>query len=410
MLIKVLEINSVPYGSTAKIMLDIKKIAPKNFKIITSTGFSYHPLNEMREENIKIGNIFDKFLHLKLQSITGLIGYFSVLSTLFFLYKIKKIKPDIIHLHNLHGGYLNMPMLFRYIKKHNIKVIWTLHDCWSFTGKCTYFTEIKCQKWEAGCNRCEQIHSYPKILLDTTKYMWKKKREWFLGVENMTIVTPSQWLGNLVKQSFLKDYSLEVINNGINLEIFKPTTSKLREKYNLNDKYILLGVAFGWDKRKGLDVFIELAKTLDKKYQIILVGTNKKIDKILPQNIISIHRTQNVEELVKLYTVADLFVQPTREENYPTVNMEALACGTPVITFETGGSPEILDKTCGMVVPYNDVKKLKEGIEEICTKKLYSEKDCLYKAKDFDMKKKLQNYIELYERKKNETDKKVYFR
>ena len=214
----------------------------------------------------------------------------------------------------------------------------------------------------------------------------------------MTIVTPSEWLASLVKESYLKDYPVKVINNGIDLNIFKPTESDFIKKYALENKYIVLGVAFGWGRRKGLDVFIELAKRLDEeKYKIVLAGTDDNVDKLLPDNIISIHRTQNQTELAEIYTAADVFANPTREENYPTVNMEALACGTPVVTFNTGGSPEMLDETCGAAVAKDDNDAMYNEIIRICEKKPYSMEACIKKAKGFDKNEKFGEYIRLYE-------------
>ena len=221
------------------------------------------------------------------------------------------------------------------------------------------------------------------------------KKELFSGLD-LTIITPSEWLAGLVKESFLKDYPVKVIHNGIDLSIFKPTESDFRAKYNCEDKFILLGVAFGWGKRKGLDVFIELSKRLDERFQIVLVGTDENVDKQLPNNIISIHRTQNQKELAEIYTAADLFVNPTREENFPTVNIEALACGTPILTFKTGGSPEILDETCGCVVGKDDVEGLHGEINRIYTEKSFSKEACLARAAKFDMNDKFEEYVDLY--------------
>ena len=280
-------------------------------------------------------------------------------------------------------------------------MIWTLHDCWPFTGRCPYFTIKKCDKWKTGCGNCQYPKaSYPQSIVDKTARMWKLKRKWFTGIEDMTIVTPSQWLADLVKKSYLKSYPIKVINNGIDLSIFKPSISDFRQEHLIGDKYMLLGVANGWDLRKGLDVFLELSKRLDStKYQIVLVGTNDNIDKDLPENIISIHRTQSQRELAEIYTAADLFVNPTREENYPTVNMESIACGTPVLTFRTGGSPEILDETCGAVVKSNDIDALESEIIKITKEKPFSKKECLKKAKMFDKNIKLQEYIDLFNEK-----------
>ena len=214
----------------------------------------------------------------------------------------------------------------------------------------------------------------------------------------MTIVTPSEWLAGLVKQSFLKDYPVKVINNGINLSVFKPTESDFREKYGISaDKKILLGVAFGWGVRKGLDVFIELYNRLSaEKYQIVLVGTDKKTDKQLPKGIISIHRTQNQTELAEIYSAADLFVNPTREDNYPTVNMEAIACGTPVLTFRTGGSPEMVTEKTGSVVDCDDIDSLEREIKRICETSPFNKEDCIESAKKFDENERFLEYVNLY--------------
>jgi glycosyltransferase involved in cell wall biosynthesis len=208
----------------------------------------------------------------------------------------------------------------------------------------------------------------------------------------MTIITPSEWLAGLVKQSFLKDYPVRIINNGIDLSVFKPTVGNFREKYGLKNKKIVLGVSMMWSAAKGLDVFVHLANTLSEDYQVVLIGTDDIVEKSLPKNVISIHRTQNAEELAEIYSSADIFVNPTREENYPTVNMEALACGTPVVTFRTGGSPEMLDETCGSIVDCDDIERLEKEIIRICKENPYSIDACLNKAKGFDKNDKFKEY------------------
>lgn len=397
----IVEINAVNYGSTGTIMLNIAEKAKNNGIDIYCT-YPDSRLNRRKKvsNSINIGHVVYNKINRELAYFTGYLDCFSNISTKIALCKISKIKPDIIHLHNLHGSYINLPMLFSYIKKHNIPVVWTLHDCWSFTGQCPHFTMIECDKWKKGCHHCPQYRQYPASNIDRTKNMWKLKKEWFTGVNNMTIVTPSKWLGDLVKESYLKEYNVKVINNGINLSIFNPINSDFREKYNIsNEKYVLLGVAFGWGEKKGLDVFIELSERLDKEqYQIILVGTNSQIDKQLPDNIISIHRTQNQKKLAEIYTSADLFVNPTREEVLGLVNIESLACGTPVVTFNSGGSPECIDETCGISVPCDDVDKLEKEIIRICNEKPFSKLNCINKAKSFDMNARFEEYIQLYQK------------
>ena len=393
---KILEINQVNFGSTGHIMLQIADLATKKgHEVICSF---YARRNKDKDKNcIYIGNKVSHNIHKKLYRKTGNNGCYSKISTWNFLRKVKKFDPDLIHIHNLHNCYINLPMLFDYIKKNNRKVVWTLHDCWSFTGQCPYFTAVGCEKWKTGCHDCEQINRYPSCSVDRTDKMWKLKKEWFTGVQNLTIVTPSQWLADLAKQSFLKDYPVKVINNGINLDVFKPTESDFRTKHNLEDKKIILGVASVWEVRKGLDVFIELSKRLDDRYKIVLVGTNDEVDKKLPEGIISIHRTSNQKELAELYTAADVFFIPTREDNFPTVNMESLACGTPVLTFNTGGSPEMVDEATGVVLMNEDIASVELAVISMCESGKYSKEACTERAKQYDSGLKYNEYLSLFE-------------
>ena len=337
-------------------------------------------------------------LHLFLGRFSGLHGLFSSLGTLGLLRRLDKIGPDVLHLHNLHGSYISLPLLFNYIKKHKIPTVWTLHDCWAFTGHCPYFTLANCEKWKSGCHHCPQIHSYPKAYVDRSRFMWKLKKKYFTGLEELTLVTPSEWLAGLVKQSFLKDYPVEVINNGIDLNVFKPTASSFRQDHGIGpDEYMLLGVAFGWEKRKGLDAFLWLSEHLPENYRIVLVGTGEEVDKLLPSNIISLRRTGSQQELAKIYSAADLFVNPTREENFPTVNMEDLACGTPVLTFNTGGSPEIIDDSCGAVVDCGDMEALAEKCRLVCENSVFSSAACLRRAAEYGQERCFRQYVVSYE-------------
>lgn len=402
---RIVQINMMHSGSTGKIMFGLAETARKaEHQVYTFSPRYYHRGRNPHFPDIEgheyFGSPLENMLHLRAAQITGLQGYFSWFGTKELLSKVSAIRPDVIHLHNLHNRTINLPMLVAYIKKRKIPTLWTLHDCWAFTGQCPHFTMAKCDKWKSGCGGCSQIRSYPDAFVDRTRFMWKKKRSWFTGVPDMTLVTPSQWLADLVKQSFLREYSVKVIPNGIDLSIFKPRVSDFRKRYRIPDgKNILLGVAFGWGVRKGLDVFLELAKRLDgAKYQIVLVGTDDSVDKQLPESILSIHRTENQQQLVEIYAAADLFVNPTREENYPTVNMESIACGTPVLTFRTGGSPEIVSPDTGSVVGCDDVDSLEKEIVRICQTRPYTEEQCLNRAAEFDQFHRFKEYIRLYER------------
>lgn len=397
---RIVQINGGAKGSTGKIMMGIAEVArAQGHEVMCASPIT--TTNRDAGEDCgyyRIGTFNSRRVNVALARITGFNGCFAWFETYKLLKKIDEFKPDIIHLHSLHNSYINLPMLFSYIKKHNVPTVWTLHDCWAFTGQCPHFTMVKCDKWKAGCYGCPQYKEYPASLYDNTKKMWQLKKKWFSGVKNMTIVTPSEWLAGLARESYLKQYPIEVINNGIDLNVFKPTHSNFRKQYGIpGDKYIVLGVSFAWGYRKGLDCFVEMAEKLGEQYQIVLVGTDDEIDKNLPHNIISIHRTQNQKELAEIYSAADVFVMPTREENYPTVNMEAIACGTPVVTFDTGGSPEMLDDKTGIVVEANDIEATKKAIKDICEKKRCNDEEYIVAySKNFDMKKRFAEYIELY--------------
>ena len=286
-------------------------------------------------------------------------------------------------------------MLMNYIDKYNIPVIWTLHDAWAYTGRCNGYT---CDKWKQGCGNCPQLKAYPpSLFIDNSSSTYKSRNKLYNSIKNLTIVTPSKWLADLGKYSFFKDKDIKVINNGINLDVFKPIDSEFKKENNIDDKYLILGLAYDWiDPRKGLDSFIALSSSLPSNYQIVLVGTNDKVDAILPKNIISIHRTYNQEELAKLYTAADVFVSPTKADNFPTVNIEALACGTPVITYDAGGSKESLNDKCGTYVPIGDIKKLQIEIINCCENKPYKKQDCIERSKKYNMYNKFNEYVNLY--------------
>lgn len=300
-------------------------------------------------------------LHGVYTRITDKAGFASTLSTRKLLHWLDEIEPDIIHLHCIHGYFINISLLFTYIKEKNIKVIWTQHDCWAFTGHCAYFDACGCEKWKTGCHDCEQLTTYPASrLMDNSKWNWETKKELFTGA-NVIVVTPCEWLFKLAKMSFLGEYPIYVIYNGIDTNVFKPTKSYFKEKNKIEAKKMILGVASEWTERKGLRDFIELDEMLDKKeYVIVLVGVSKKQAKNLPKDIIALNRTNNVKELVEIYSAADVYFNPTYEDNFPTTNLEATACGTPVITYDTGGSPESADPRA--VVQKGNLNRVKDII------------------------------------------------
>jgi glycosyltransferase involved in cell wall biosynthesis len=330
-------------------------------------AYSHLGTNGSKSQAIKIGSSFNTYLHGFETRLFDRHGLGSKLATRELITQINEINPDVIGIHNVHGYYLNMRILFDYLKAANKPVVYTLHDCWSFTGHCSYFDFVGCDRWKTGCFDCPSKRAYPASwFVDRSKENYAEKKVIFNGVENLTLVTPSDWLAKLVKQSFLSGYPLQVINNGVNTDVFKPVNQPgVREKYGIGNKKMILGVAYIWSHRKGLDEFIKLSKLLPSEYLIFLVGLKTEQINSLPDNIRGIARTENVEELAGLYSNADVFVNPTWQDNFPTTNLESIACGTPVITYNTGGSPEAIDQHTGLVVNKGDVEGLKKAIEQI---------------------------------------------
>lgn len=394
---KILQINTVyGEGSTGKIAKDIHDVCRAQGIECVTAFRCLRSGQELLEDSVEISSPLDSRIHGFLSYFTMFKGCFSKVRTFRFLKKVGKYSPDLIHLHNLHGSYINLPQLFRYIKKKNIPVVWTLHDCWAFTAICSHFSAVNCEKWKTGCGNCPQRKALSSCPADCTRLVWKKKKKWFTGMKNAVVVAPSEWLACLAKQSFLGEYDVRVINNGIDTSVFKPTESDFRKRNGLEDKHIVLGVAFDWDYRKGLDVVIRLASELPDDYRIVLVGTSDATDALLPANVLSVHRTSDRRELAAIYTCADVFINPTREDTFPTVNIEAIACGTPVVTFRTGGSPEMLDDTCGAVVEKDDTEALKNMIIRVCSEKPFSSADCVKRGEQYEKSGKLGEYPTLY--------------
>ena len=396
---KLLQINSVVNsGSTGRIAEEIGQIA------IAAGWESYiaygRHARTSQSELIKIGSDWDIRMHGLQTRLFDKHGLASIAATREFVKQIKKIKPDIIHLHNIHGYYINIEILFRYLKDANIPVVWTFHDCWPMTGHCAYFTFVECEKWKTQCFSCPQKKDYPgSFFLDRSKQNYTQKRKLFTSVNNITIVPVSNWLGEIVKQSYLKDYPIRVINNGIDVNVFSPQRGDgIRLKYGLADKFILLGVATAWGRRKGLHDFIELSKTLKDDEIIVLVGLKEDQIKILPENIIGITRTESTQELAEFYSSADVVMNISYEETFGLTTVEGFACGTPGIVYNTTASPELVDDSTGLIVDPGDIKGLVKAISQIKEKgkQSYSEA-CVKRAHRLYRKEdRYREYIELY--------------
>lgn len=346
---KILFINSVCDGSTGTICKNLYKEAEKNgHNCCIAYGRGIAPVGF---KTIKIGNKLDMYIHILKSRIFDNSGFNSKNITKKFIKEIEDFGPDIIYMHNLHGYYLNVEILFDYLKKQkNIKKIWTLHDCWAFTGHCTHFTVEGCYKWKINCKQCKLKKEYPKCyILDNSYSNFKKKKECFSNVENLQIITPSIWLAKLVKESFLSSYSIKVQYNEID-DIFIPTDNDIKNQMKLSNKYLLLGVSSIWNDKKGFSDFKLLAEKLDERFIIILIGLKQKQIKKLPKNIIGIEKLENKVELAKYYTAADIYINLSKEETFGMTTVEALSCGTKVIVYKNTACEEIANLYGGSIV------------------------------------------------------------
>ncbi len=397
-MIHILQINSVcGIGSTGRIVTDLHSLlVSKGYQSTVAFG---RDIAKSCEQTIRIGSSLDNYLHVARTRLFDEHGFGSKNATIKLITQIRALNPDVIHLHNLHGYYLHIGLLFEYLKQANKPVIWTLHDCWTFTGHCSHFELVGCARWKSQCYDCPLKREYPKsLLVDNSKQNYIRKKRLFTGIKQLTIVTPSKWLAGLVHLSFLQEYLVVVINNGIDLTVFKPTSSDFRNRYQLQGNFLILGVATVFGENKGYQYFIDLAKQLRTDEKIVLVGVTEEQRKELPPEIIGITKTHDTKALAEIYSAVDLFVNPTLEDNFPTTNLEALACGTPVVTFNTGGSPECLDNTCGLVVERCDLPGLALAIETVRKKsKEHYTTNCRKRANDlFDKNSRFAEYVELY--------------
>lgn len=387
---KIIQINATcGTGSTGKICSVIAALLDQNHVenyIFYSSAKSSDPHGKkyISKWNAKLQAIYSR--------VIGNYGFNTFFATKRLLKELDKISPDIVHLHNLHGHNVNLTLLFRYFKKHpKIKIFWTFHDCWAFTAYCTHFTIEKCNQWVNGCHHCPQYRTY-SWFFDRSHTLYNRKKELFTGLD-MTVITPSKWLADIVADSFLGNKRIEVINNGIDLSVFKPRKSDFAKKYNIDSKKIVLGIP-----KSGLQCFTELHRLLPSQYHIVLVGLGENEINSLPQGMTGIPYTNSAEELAEIYSAADVFVNTTLADTFPTVNIESLACGTPIVTFKTGGSSEIIDEKTGIVTEQGDIHALGEAVKKICCGPDRSS-DCISRAERlYNAKERFNDYIDLYNR------------
>lgn len=365
---RVLIINSVcGIRSTGRIATDIaKEYMSQGHTCRIAYGREYVP-EEYQNISYKIGSRWKVMTNGIMARVFDNEGFNAKLETLKFIKWANTYNPDLLWIHNIHGYYININMLFDWIKSRpQMKVNWTLHDCWSFTGHCSHFSHIQCYKWEEQCKNCAQKKEYPgSLVCDHSLKNFRRKKDVFLGVKDMTIITPSQWLADLVKRSFLNEYPIEVHYNTIDKNVFSPVESNFRERMGLHHKKIVLGVASTWGERKGLGMFEQLSRLLPDQYQVVLVGPDKKQSACLPDNIICIGRTDSVQELAEIYSSADVFVNPSTEETFGLTTLEALSCGTQAIVYANTACEEVARMYGGIVVE-RDCISLLTAIRNVC--------------------------------------------
>lgn len=391
---KVLQINvTCGRGSTGRIATDLADVlAARGQQCRIAYGRDTVP-EKYQDIAVRIGSDWDARLHGVATRVFDAHGFASKGATARFLDWVRDYDPDVIHLHNIHGYYINVEMLFGYLKQAGKPVIWTLHDCWAFTGHCSHFSAAGCGQWKTHCAACPLRGDYPKCMVpgDVSKNYTRKKAA-FTGLPGLTIVTPSNWLAGLVSESFLQEYPVRVIPSGIDLSVFHPVESEFRRKYGLQDCKIVLGVANVWGKSKGLQDLTALSALLPEPYKIVLVGLSDQQIQALPKNVLGLPRTRSTEELAEIYSAADIFVNPSVEETQGLTTVEALACGTPVITYNRTAVPEAVTESCGIVVDCGP-DKLAEAVQRISC----SSDACLRRAAEFDKRKMGMQYMELYE-------------
>lgn len=363
---KVYFINSVvDYGSTGKIVRDLSNEL-KNEGHSVRIAYGRHDAKQ-KDDTLNLSTKLGFAYHYFMSRFFGRHGLHSTPQTHKLIKDIKDFNPDCIHIHNVHGYYLNVPLLLKELKKMDVKILWTLHDAWLISGSSAYFDYSGCKTWDNGCVECNSTKDYPRadfIKRQKKNFAWKKTS--LKGFKNLTFITPSEWLKNLISDTFLNEYPCVVVNNGIDTSVFKPQMNQELEN-QFKEKKVLLGVASIWERRKGLDDFIALDQLISDEYIIVLIGLSSQQIQDLPDSIVGIERTSDANELAQYYSLAHAYLNPTYEDNYPTTNLEALACNTPVIAYDTGGNKEV--KTL-ITVSQGDIKALYEEVRNLPNPKI----------------------------------------
>ncbi len=403
---RLLQINPVVRVSTStgRIMQEIGDLAMQNgWESYIAYSRGRDGEKKCSSQLLPVGDRCDVAWHGLETRLLDRHGLASRRATCKLIEQIEELRPDVIHIHNIHGYFLNYRLLFEYLSVCGIPVVWTIHDCWLYTGHCYYYSYVKCDKWQTGCNHCSQRREFPASLFaDRSRRNFEDKRAAFTSMphDRLTIVPVSEWMKGEMQRSFLSGYEMRVIHNGINTDIFTVRDPQnVVVRYGLERRHILLGVASIWSKEKGLDDLVKMAGLLADDEMMVLVGIKPEEMKRLPQNIVGIARTENMQQLAELYSAADAFINPTWQDNYPTVNLEAIACGTPVVTYRTGGSIEAVTSDTGVVVEQGDVGGLLAAARGICQrgKSYYRERCRQYAVAHFNKEDRYADYLSLYD-------------
>lgn len=402
---KLLQINPVlrVNTSTGRIMQEIGELAMLHgWKTYMAYSKGRDGIKECKSEIVPVGDVWSTAWHGLETRLLDRHGLASDRATREFVKRIEEIAPDIVHIHNIHGYFLNYRILFDFLSRSGIPVVWTVHDCWLYTGHCYYYSYAGCNKWQTGCGHCPQKKEFPaSYFSDRSHRNWLDKKTAFtsMPLDKLTIVPVSDWIREEMSRSFLKDYHFQVIHNGINTEVFDVyDATAVRQQYSLGDKHIFLGVASIWSREKGLADFIKMSELIGQDEVIVLVGIKPEDMKLLPKNVVAIARTENIRQLAELYSAADVFINPTWQDNYPTVNLEAIACGTPVVTYRTGGSIEAITDTTGFIVEQGDVAGLVDAARCIIRrgKEAYRNVCRQYAVANFRKEDRYADYLKLY--------------
>ena len=396
---KLLQINPVikENTSTGKIMRTLGELAQ-------AAGWeSYVAYSRARDgvpphssRLVPVGNKADLLLHWVATRLFDAHGLASRLATRRFVARLRELNPDVIHIHNIHGYFLNYKILSLALAQMGKPVVWTVHDCWLYTGHCYHYASAGCERWKTGCHHCPQKKAFPASwLLDRSRRNWKDKKKAFCSIPGLTLVTVSRWMKGEIAQSFLGGVRCEVIHNGIDLDTFRPSPSA---ETALAYGTYYLAVASIWLPEKGLQDLEKLSSVLDADERLVVVGKRPSGHRF-PRNVVCLERTADAAALAALYTEAVALVNPTWQDNYPTVNMEAIACGTPVVSYRTGGSPESITPRTGRVVEQGDVEGLAEALHAIRRqgKEHFSEACRSYALAHFRAQDRFNDYIQLYE-------------